>query len=614
MTNNFCEIKKKLPSLGVGLGFRSEVFQETLAQTDRIDWLEIISEQYMNAGGKSLDLLERAASVFPLIPHGVNLSLGSTDSINSSYTQKLKQLLDKLDPPWWSDHLCFTSHGGVYMNELLPLPFTKETAKYVAQRGRMMQELMERPFLFENITFYMKMPGSDMTEAQFISEVLEQSGCGLLLDINNVYVNSRNHDFDPYDFLKQIPIERTVQIHVAGHIHAPEFKAVVDTHGEAIAQPVYDLLKYVLDQTDVKAVLLERDQNFPDDFNDILSELDQIRSIAGTKLPRELKPTRHNSGAGTKERKQERIRSTAHTNPIPPKHLSAVEHEMQKLWMSRDASDMFVHGDETQISKEMAAEVDQTRLPIYVNVIHNGFQNAMERAYPLCALALKPTWRMIVADFITLNPLHTYEMTYLGEAFPKFIAENVFERYKKALPFLVELADYERAETEILHHKAIAKITGKCDLAIPADFTDYGPIVNPALMLKKYEYPMMKIVERMEQSKRVPRNVKKLKTEVVIYRDPFDFESRCLDVGPLASAIIEKAKTSLCSYAELAAFAISTSSGQDPKRVAAEFVDLVVTLNDCNVFLGDRKVHQPEPDRLLSVSSAQPQIASPGHD
>ncbi len=508
------------------------------------------------------------------------------------------------------------------MNELLPLPFTKETAKYVAQRGRMMQELMERPFLFENITFYMKMPGSDMTEAQFISEVLEQSGCGLLLDINNVYVNSLNHGFDPYDFLRQIPIEQTVQIHVAGHIHSPEFKAVVDTHGEAIAEPVYDLLRYVLDQTDVKAVLLERAQNFPDDFNDILLELDQIRSIAGTKLSPDQKATRQNSGTKAGEHKQTRIGSTNNnnnnnivdttsgrpeigslTNPVPPEHLNAVEHDMQKLWMNHDVSDRFVHGDQTQISQEMAAEVDQSRLPIYVNVIHNGFQDAMKRAYPLCALALKPTWRNIVADYMELNPLQTYELTYLGEAFPKFISENVSERYKKALPFLVELADYERIETEILHHKAKVEITDKCDLATPADFTDFGPIVNPALRLRTYEYPMMKIVERLEQSKRVPRNVKKSKTEVVIYRDPFDFESRCLDVGLLASAIIEKAKSSVCSYADLAEFAIVTSPGEDPQKVAAEFVALVATLNQCNVFIGDRNVHQLEPVRLNEMAA-----------
>ncbi len=605
MTNNFCEIKNKLPKLGVGLGFRSEVFQETLDQTGRIDWLEIISEQYMNAGGKSLDLLERAASVFPLIPHGVNLSLGSTDSISSPYKQKLKQLLDKLDPPWWSDHLCFTSHGGVYMNELLPLPFTKETAKYVAQRGRMMQELMERPFLFENITFYMKMPGSEMTEAQFISEVLEQSGCGLLLDINNVYVNSLNHGFDPYEFLKQIPIERTVQIHVAGHIHAPEFKAFVDTHGEAIVEPVFDLLRYVMDQTDVKAVLLERDQNFPDDFNDILLELDEIRSIAGKRLSPEHKSTGHGNG----DRKQERIvliksngESYSDNDPEPPENLSKVEQGMQKLWMSPDVSDRFVHGDETQISKEIAAEVDQSRLPIYVNVIHNGFQNAMEKAFPLCALVLKPSWRGIVADYMSLHPPQTYEMTYLGEAFPKFISENVFERYKKTLPFLVELADYERIETEILHHKAIAKINDRCDLATPAEFTNYGPIVNPVLMFRKYEYPMMKIVERLEQSKRVPRNVKKSKTELVMYRDPSDFECRCLDVGPLASAIIEKARSSACSYAELATFAISSSPGEAPQKLAGEFVALVATLNSCNVFIGDQKLHEPESLRLNEMS------------
>lgn len=180
---NFEHLKKQLPVLGIGLGYRSAVFEQTLEQANRIDWLEIISEQYMNAGGKVLNLLEQATSVFSLIPHGVSLSIGSTDQLNVSYLKSLKRLIDKLNPPWWSDHLSFSGHGGVHMNELLPLPFTRETARYVAQRARVLQELMERPFLLENITYYMKLPGSEMTEAQFISEVLELSDCGLLLDI-----------------------------------------------------------------------------------------------------------------------------------------------------------------------------------------------------------------------------------------------------------------------------------------------------------------------------------------------------------------------------------------------------------------------------------------------
>jgi uncharacterized protein (UPF0276 family) len=175
------------------------------------------------------------------------------------------------------------------MHDLMPLPFSREAVKHVAERIHIVQETIERPFLIENITFYMRVPGSEMTEAQFLSEVLERADCGLLLDINNVYVNSLNHKFDPYEFIDQIPLDRTVQVHLAGHKHAKQFATYLDTHGAPVVEPVFDLLSYALKRTDVKAVLLERDQNFPADFEDMLRELDQIRNVIEEAQPQMLK-------------------------------------------------------------------------------------------------------------------------------------------------------------------------------------------------------------------------------------------------------------------------------------------------------------------------------------
>jgi len=172
------------------------------------------------------------------------------------------------------------------MHDLLPMPFSHEAVAHVAKRARAVQEQVGRPFLLENISFYMQMPGHEMTEAQFLGEVLEQADCGLLLDVNNIYVNSVNHGFDPYEFLNQIPLERTVQIHVAGHSHVDD--VIIDTHGASVVQPVFALLKYVLERTDVKAVMLERDQNFPA-FKEILAELAEIRAIVEATQPGMLK-------------------------------------------------------------------------------------------------------------------------------------------------------------------------------------------------------------------------------------------------------------------------------------------------------------------------------------
>lgn len=282
MSSAFFNVKATLPVLGVGLGLRRELASETFENADKIDWLEFVPENYMKLGGQSRALLSKAASKFPLVSHGINLSIGSTDELSMDYLKAIKELLDEVNAPWWSDHLCFTSIDGVYMHDLLPLPFSREAVNHIADRVKRVQDFVGRPFLLENISFYMYMPGNEMKEAQFICDVLEAADCGMLLDVNNVYCNATNHGFDAREFLNNIPMERTVQMHIAGHKRGRSM--IIDTHGAAVIQPVYELLEYVLQRVPVNAVMLERDQNFPD-FEDILTELQIIRDIAAKAQP-----------------------------------------------------------------------------------------------------------------------------------------------------------------------------------------------------------------------------------------------------------------------------------------------------------------------------------------
>lgn len=298
MTNQFLNAKKTLPTLGIGLGLRRELAEDTFANADQIDWLEFVPENYMGLGGAARKRLDKAHSRFPLVSHGINLSLGSTDDLNCEYLQSIKSLLDYVDAPWWSDHLCFSSLNGVYMHDLLPLPLNKEAAVHVAKRIRQAQSVVERPFLIENISFYMSVPGSDMTEPQFLSQVVELADCGILLDVNNIYVNSVNHDFDPYEYLNQLPLERAVQMHVAGH--SKNAGVVIDTHGSEVIEPVFDLLKYALERTEVKAVMLERDQNYPE-FSQLLAELGRIREIASSTQPSLTTRTKEKQHRASKE-------------------------------------------------------------------------------------------------------------------------------------------------------------------------------------------------------------------------------------------------------------------------------------------------------------------------
>jgi uncharacterized protein (UPF0276 family) len=276
MKDEFVKIKKQLPVLGTGLGLRRELVDDTFDNAARIDWLEIVPENYMGLGGRARERLEEAASSFPLVSHGVNLSIGSTDDLSETYLSQITELLDRINSPWWSDHLCFTSHGGTYMHDLLPVPLTREAVHHIAERAKRVQDRTGRPFLLENISFYMQMPGSQMPEEDFITNVIEEADCGLLLDVNNVYVNSLNHKFDPYKYIDNLPLDRVVQIHIAGHKKIDDY--VIDTHGAAVVEPVFKLLEHVLRKAKVNAILLERDQQFPE-FDELLGEVAAIKDI-----------------------------------------------------------------------------------------------------------------------------------------------------------------------------------------------------------------------------------------------------------------------------------------------------------------------------------------------
>lgn len=286
MTNQFHELKKKMPVVGVGLGYREEIADHTIENKDSIDFLEVISDHYLNFGPVEMKDLEKARD-FQIIPHGIELSIGNTGEVDVDYLKKLNKFLQSIDAPWWSDHLCFTGVQGNRLHDLLPLPHSKEAVEHVVRRIKKVREYIEIPLLLENISSYLVMPGSEMTEAQFVGEIIEQADCGLLLDVNNLYVNSVNHNFDARDYLDSLPIERVVQVHVAGHRRVDNL--LIDTHGAKISKPVFDLLSEVVSRTEVKAILLERDQLFPR-FSSILAELDKIREVAGKKQASLAKP------------------------------------------------------------------------------------------------------------------------------------------------------------------------------------------------------------------------------------------------------------------------------------------------------------------------------------
>ena len=279
MTDNFRNDSR--PYLGFGLGLRKQHYETVLAERPGIDWFEIISENYMVEGGKPLHYLSRIREHYPMVMHGVSLSIGSTTALNPDYLKQLKTLIDRVQPAWFSDHLCWTGVDEVNLHDLMPLPYTEEALQHVADRVSQVQDYMGRRMLLENVSSYISYSDSQMSEWEFLREVAERADCLILLDINNIYVSAFNHNFDPLTYLQAIPGERVYQFHLAGHTH--EGNLIIDTHDHPVADPVFELYTAALQRFGQVSTMIERDDNIPP-LPVLLDELEQVRGIAATVL------------------------------------------------------------------------------------------------------------------------------------------------------------------------------------------------------------------------------------------------------------------------------------------------------------------------------------------
>ena len=265
------------PYLGFGLGLRTDHYQTVLAEKPPVDWFEALSENYMVDGGKPLYYLDRIREDYPVVLHGVSLSIGSTDPLNRSYLARLRQLVDRVEPRWVSDHLCWTGIAGTNLHDLMPLPYTAEAVEHVASRVRQVQDHLGRQILLENVSSYLTYSESAMQEWDFLSAVAESADCLILLDINNIYVSSFNHGFEAMDYLRGIPVSRVWQFHLAGHTNTGRY--IIDTHDHPVIDPVWDLYAQALRRFGYVSTMIERDDNIPP-LPELLTELDRARRIA----------------------------------------------------------------------------------------------------------------------------------------------------------------------------------------------------------------------------------------------------------------------------------------------------------------------------------------------
>jgi len=267
----------KKTSPGFGLGLRSDHYADFLASPQPVDWLELISENYMVPGGKPLAMLDAIRADYPVALHGVSLSIGSTDPLDREYLARLKQLARRVEPLWVSDHLCWTGVAGRNSHDLLPLPYSEEALRLVVAHVRQVQDLLGERILLENVSSYLEFTDSVMPEWTFLRAVAEEADCLLLLDVNNVYVSSVNHGFDPRDYLRHLPAERIQQIHLAGHSDHGDY--IVDTHDHPVCDAVWALYREACIRFGEVAAMIERDDHIPP-LADLIAELDLARGIA----------------------------------------------------------------------------------------------------------------------------------------------------------------------------------------------------------------------------------------------------------------------------------------------------------------------------------------------
>lgn len=254
---------------GVGIGLRIPHYRHIFEKKPVVDWFEIISENYMVDGGRPLSVLDSILERYRVVQHGVSMYFGSAEPLNRDHLRRLKMLVRRTGTPWLSDHLCWGSVDGRYTHDLLPMPYTREAVLNTAEKVRQVQDYLEIPIAVENVSSYAEYQVSEMTEWEFLTEVVERADCGILLDVNNIYVSSQNHGFDPMTYVEQVPAERVAQIHIAGHSRYEKY--ILDTHDHPVIDPVWKLYARAIERCGPVATLLEWDDNIPS-FDEVHAE------------------------------------------------------------------------------------------------------------------------------------------------------------------------------------------------------------------------------------------------------------------------------------------------------------------------------------------------------
>jgi len=430
------------PALGFGLGLRARHLPYIFEHLPAVDWFEIISENYMDTGGKPRRNLARIAQHYPVVMHGVSLSIGTVDPLNSEYLHKLKSLIDDINPAWVSDHLCWTGVAHRNTHDLLPVPYTEEALKHIVQRIRQVQDLLERPIALENPSTYLEFKSSAMPEAEFIARMAEASGCNLLLDVNNVYVTCYNHRLDAKAYLDSLPFDRVIQVHLSGHTNKGTH--IIDTHDDHVEEEVWNLYKYVVTKAGrVPNTMIEWDDKIPE-FPVLYAELEKAREAAkeadSYRLPELARPN---------------TPYVMNENPS----LSSQQQTLQEAIMQGERID----SRPVEWIREKANFSAEKQLGVYVNAYRWRLFDIVAEDYPVLRAYLgEERFGLLINDFISAVPPQHFNIARYAALLPAYQqAHTTYDIFAGELCMLEtvisQLADSE--ETEALAPEHLSGMT-----------------------------------------------------------------------------------------------------------------------------------------------------------
>ncbi|HTL48841.1 MAG TPA: DUF692 family protein [Verrucomicrobiae bacterium] len=462
------------PVLGCGVGLRSDHYNDVLREWPKMDWFEAVTENYMDSGGRPLHILEQVRRRYPVALHGVSLSIGSMDPLHPGYLQRLKALVERIEPFAVSDHLCWSGIDTQQLHDLLPLPYTEESVRHVVRRVDQVQELLRRPILLENVSTYVTYKHSTMKEWDFLSEVAARSGCGILLDLNNIYVNSRNHGFDPKEYLDAIDGSKVAQYHLAGHTDMGDF--LFDTHTGEIINPVWDIYKDALARWGKVSTLIEWDEKI-EEYSKLSRQAEMARALYDR--------------AGTARQKAP-VRVSLDKAPEAGPSLLESQRWMKSYIQPHGSQEP--HQEGSLLNRQGRASGEE-RMDVYAGGYAARMRDALDDVYEALnrILGEKLFWEMAQA-YAAEYPSQEYNLSLAGRHLPEFLQKQ--NPITAKFPFLPDLAALERLVAASFH-AFDEKPLAPSDLAglSPDDFERIRIFFQPSVAVMKSAWPVCDLWE-----------------------------------------------------------------------------------------------------------------------